>query len=623
MAIDMNQFHEVFFEESQEHLDEMEQQLLSIDVSAPEPEQLNSIFRAAHSIKGGSGIFGFDALTRVTHVMESLLDLARNQKMALTTDIVDHFLTTVDTLKTILANYRAQCDQDDVLIGNTTETLQHLLADQQELIQHKADEQGYGFFAESATADTQDNSFGFFEPPTNNTDVTDDDGFGFFAPLAPNVESSTATQKSADAAIADVNPHDIGKVQQPTTTLSKDSAKAATNTESTSIRVDTNKVDLLVNMVGELVITQSMLSLIGQQVSGPISEKLQVALGELVRNTREIQDTVMSIRMLPISFVFNRFPRLVRDLSGKLGKQINLVIEGGNTEIDKGLIEKLSDPLTHLVRNSIDHGVEAPDKRIAAGKPAEGTVTLRAQHRGGNIQISIVDDGAGLNRDKILAKAIENNIPVAENPTDKDVWQLIFAPGFSTAEQVTDVSGRGVGMDVVKRNIASLGGHIDIESSQGNGAAFHISLPLTLAILDGMGVSVGDSLFVIPLVNIVESIQPERAQVKTIKGEYLLRVREEYWPLLCLYKEMALEPRFTQPEQGIVVLIESNSTRFGLFVDALEGQQQAVIKSLEKHYKRVPGVAGATIMGDGGVALILDVESLSKHVKHSLIKDLL
>ena len=615
MSVDMNQFHDVFFEESQEHLDEMEKLLLTLNVSEPDAEELNSIFRAAHSIKGGSGIFGFDALTRVTHVMESLLDLARNHKMVLTHSIVDQFLSTVDTLKTILANYKAQADQDDALIANTTQSLQHLLADQQELNQKKADEQGFGFFDQPQTSLKQDDSFGFFDEPAPQQH---DDGFGFFEPLTGQEHPTELSQPNTEPETKPVK----SELKTPNVSTASDASKNSVSAEASSIRVDTNKVDLLVNMVGELVITQSMLSLIGQQITGPMSEKLQTALGELVRNTREIQDAVMSIRMLPISFVFNRFPRLVRDLSTKLGKQIQLEIEGGNTEIDKSLIEKLADPLTHLVRNSIDHGIESPEKRLAAGKPEKGTVILRAQHRGGNIQISIIDDGAGLSRERILAKAAENSIAVPDNPTDKEVWQLIFAPGFSTAEQVTDVSGRGVGMDVVKRNISSLGGHIDIESTAGEGATFHIFLPLTLAILDGMGVSVADSLFVIPLVNIVESIQPEPSQVKTIKGEYLLRVREEYWPLLCLYKEMQLTPRFTQPEHGIVVLIESNSTRFGLFVDALEGQQQAVIKSLEKHYKRVPGVAGASIMGDGGVALILDVESLSKQVKHTLIKDM-
>jgi two-component system chemotaxis sensor kinase CheA len=328
----------------------------------------------------------------------------------------------------------------------------------------------------------------------------------------------------------------------------------------------------------------------------------------------------MSIRMLPVSFVFNRFPRVVRDLSSKLGKSIDLIIEGGETELDKGLTEKLVDPLTHLVRNSIDHGIESAAVRKERGKNPTGKVVLRAAQQGGSIVISITDDGGGLSRTKILAKAHEKNIPVGENPSDADVWQLIFAPGFSTADQITDVSGRGVGLDVVKRNVLSLGGRIDIDSKEGEGATFTIRLPLTLAIVDGMCVSVGDQTFIIPLVNIVESMQPLQKDIKTLVGDdQLLLVREQYWPILPLYKAMQLEPDFKEAHKGIAVLIEANKHRFALFVDALVGQQQVVIKSLEQHYKRVQGVAGATIMGDGSVALILDVESLAVTVNsHSL-----
>ncbi len=390
--------------------------------------------------------------------------------------------------------------------------------------------------------------------------------------------------------------------------------KAADGTanENSSIRVDVTKVDQLINLVGEIVITQSMLNLIGQSIEGALGEKFQSVAAELERNTREIQEAVMSIRMLPVSFVFNRFPRVVRELSTKLGKSIDLIIEGGETELDKGLTEKLVDPLTHLVRNSIDHGIESAEVRKARGKKATGTVLLRAAQQGGSIVISISDDGGGLNRQRILEKAHEKSIAVGDAPSDADVWQLIFAPGFSTAAQITDVSGRGVGLDVVKRNVQSLGGRIDIESNEGVGATFTIRLPLTLAIVDGMCVSVGDQTFIIPLVNIVESMQPLEKDIKTLAGDdQLLMVRDQYWPILPLYKAMQLEPQFTEPHRGIAVLIEANKHRFALFVDALVGQQQVVIKSLEQHYKRVQGVAGATIMGDGSVALILDVESLS------------
>lgn len=399
------------------------------------------------------------------------------------------------------------------------------------------------------------------------------------------------------------------------TALLKPKSSDAVSVESSSIRVDVSKVDQLINLVGEIVITQSMMSLLGKSLEGQLAEKFQAVASELERNTREIQEAVMSIRMLPVSFVFNRFPRVVRDLSSKLGKQIDLVIEGGETELDKGLTEKLVDPLTHLVRNSIDHGIEPADLRRERGKNPTGRVVLRAAQQGGNIVISISDDGGGLNRERILEKARENNIAVSENPKDEEVWQLIFAPGFSTAAAVTDVSGRGVGMDVVKRNVQSLGGRIDIESRAGQGATFTIHLPLTLAIVDGMCVSVGDQTFIIPLVHIVESMQPAFKDIKTLAGDdQLLHVRNEYWPILPLYKIMQLQPQFTDVSRGIAVLIETNKYRFALFVDGLVGQQQVVIKSLEQHYKRVHGIAGATIMGDGSVALIVDVESLALNV---------
>ncbi|MCF4009559.1 chemotaxis protein CheA [Rheinheimera sp. UJ63] len=624
MSVDMSQFHQVFFDESQEHLDEMEQLLMAIDITAVDDEQLNSIFRAAHSIKGGSGIFGFDHLAQVTHIMESLLDLARKHLLQLDRELVDEFLITSDVLKAILAAYRSDAPQDTALISQTKLKLQSLLDKHDSVIAKQEAEQGFGLFEQAANnkadedfgfftdvpskpADEED-SFGFFDSPAP-LKVSQDDGFGLFEPVTDN---SPVPTTDVNPKTPDIEP--MNKARPPTA--------AAKSVESATIRVDTGKVDNLVNMVGELVITQSMLSLVGAQLEGPLAEKLQSALLELDRNTREIQDAVMSIRMLPISFVFNRFPRLVRDLSTKLGKEIDLLIEGGNTEIDKSLIEKLADPLTHLVRNSIDHGVELPAKRLAAGKNPSGRVILKAQHRGGNIQISIIDDGAGLNRERILQKAADNHIEIPANPTDQDIWQLVFAPGFSTAEAVTDVSGRGVGMDVVKRNITDLGGSVEIDSRDGLGASFHIYLPLTLAILDGMGVSVGGSVFIIPLVNIIESIQPKPEQIKTVQGSALLKVRGEYWPLLNLYEVMGVQPHFTTPAEGIIVLVESNQHRFGLFVDALEGQQQAVIKSLEKHYKKVNGLAGATIMGDGSVALILDIESLARLVSHTSAKEM-
>ena len=381
--------------------------------------------------------------------------------------------------------------------------------------------------------------------------------------------------------------------------------------EAASIRVDTTKIDAMVNLVGELVITQSMLSNVGQEVEGQVGERLQLAIDELQRNTREIQESVMSMRMLPVNMTFNRFPRVVRDLSSKLGKKVDLVIQGGNTEIDKSLIEKLVDPLTHLVRNSIDHGIESPEKRLEAGKSENGTVILSAEQKGSSIIIGIIDDGAGLNKARILEKATQNGLAVTPDMPDSEIWQLIFQAGFSTAAEVTDVSGRGVGMDVVRRNIESIGGRIEIESSQGEGSAFYIHLPLTLAIVDGMCVSVGDQIFVIPLLNVIESFQPTASQVKTLGNDKVLWIRDQYWPLVSLTQLMQVDDGISEPTKGIVVLLESSKKRYGVLVDSLVGQQQVVIKSLEQHYKKVAGIAGATIMGDGKVAMILDADSVA------------
>ena len=696
MSIDIEQFHGVFFDESDEHLDDMEQLLMSLDVESPDPEELNSIFRAAHSIKGGSGIFGFDALMNLTHVMENLLDKARNNELSVTADIVNVLLETLDVLKDTLNAYRDETPVPEDSIAERIKILNGVINGQSTDLapgdgddasevsvnaqNESAQDDSFGFFDDepNSAIEAADDSFGFFDnEPVNEalshgdntkSENNDDDGFGFFddeisndtvdaqtettnaetaeveqgfgffedAPSATNINTSLeiASSNNAQSASTQLNTATTSNNDKaptsgvaPTTTQAKTPpkppAKKSTARESASIRVDTTKIDAMVNLVGELVITQSMLSMIGQDVEGQVGERLQLAIDELQRNTREIQESVMSMRMLPLTATFNRFPRLVRDLAGKLGKQVELVLQGGSTEIDKSLIEKIVDPLTHLVRNSIDHGIEMPDKRVAAGKPEKGTVILSAEQKGGSIIISIIDDGGGLHRDKILDKARSNGLTVSDDMPDSEVWQLIFQPGFSTAEAITDVSGRGVGMDVVRRNIESIGGRIDIESSAGEGSAFFIHLPLTLAIVDGMCVSVGKQIFVIPLLNIIESFQPTKQQLKTLGNDTVLYIRDQYWPLVPLYDFMEVEDAALSPTEGIVVLLESSKKRFGVLVDALVGQQQVVIKSLEEHYRKVAGIAGATIMGDGKVALIIDADSIATTYTSSQIEELL
>ncbi|APD88572.1 chemotaxis protein CheA [Alteromonas mediterranea] len=691
MSIDIEQFHSVFFDESDEHLDDMEQLLMGLDVESPDPEELNSIFRAAHSIKGGSGIFGFDALMNLTHVMENLLDQARNNELSITADIVNVLLETLDVLKDTLNAYRDATPVPEDSIAERVETLNGVIngqsaeptkietEDQNESAQNDSfgffddepsntvfePDDSFGFFEDEPvqSKDNEDDGFGFFDDEPTNASTQADDGFGFFddedtsntvaepelskaeesqgfgffddVPSASHIntasetamggepQSASTSQNSTSTNHTKAEKSDTASTPAPAKAPAKPSAKKSAVRESASIRVDTTKIDAMVNLVGELVITQSMLSMIGQDVDGQVGERLQLAIDELQRNTREIQESVMSMRMLPLTATFNRFPRLVRDLAGKLGKQVELVLQGGSTEIDKSLIEKIVDPLTHLVRNSIDHGIETSEKRVAAGKAEKGTVILSAEQKGGSIIISIIDDGGGLHRDKILEKARSNGLAVSDDMPDADVWQLIFQPGFSTADAITDVSGRGVGMDVVRRNIESIGGRIDIESSAGEGSAFFIHLPLTLAIVDGMCVTVGEQIFVIPLLNIIESFQPTEQQLKTLGNDTVLYIRDQYWPLVPLYDFMQVEDAAKSPTEGIVVLLESSKKRFGILVDALVGQQQVVIKSLEEHYRKVAGIAGATIMGDGKVALIIDADSIATTYTSSQIEELL
>ncbi|WP_372621183.1 chemotaxis protein CheW [Alteromonas stellipolaris] len=691
MSIDIEQFHGVFFDESDEHLDDMEQLLIGLDVDSPDSEQLNSIFRAAHSIKGGSGIFGFNALMNLTHVMENLLDKARNQELSVTTNIVNLLLETLDVLKATLAAYRDQVDVPEQAIAVSITKLERALTETQDtyieasshsdangdafgFFEDEPDSDAFGFFddepdttldisQQSATSDNElstpsDDGFGFFDDiPNEQVASAEDDGFGFFdepdVPAITTVASDESfgffdtadipkpSSKANDSVLKESPTSPVltnaiqrstapdaatNKSTSPLPSISKSPARPAKKSggrDSASIRVDTGKIDAMVNLVGELVITQSMLSLIGQEVDGPVGERLQVAIDELQRNTREIQESVMSVRMLPLTATFNRFPRLVRDLAGKLDKKVDLVLQGAHTEIDKSLIEKLVDPLTHLVRNSIDHGIELPEKRRAAGKPEMGTVILGAEQKGGSIIISIIDDGGGLNRARILDKAHANGLAVSDDMPDSEVWQLIFQAGFSTAEAVTDVSGRGVGMDVVRRNIEAIGGRIEIESSLGEGSGFFIHLPLTLAIVDGMCVTVGNQIFVIPLLNIVESFQPTASQLKTLGNDTVLYIRDQYWPLVPLHDYMDVENANRKPTEAIVVLLESSKKRFGVLVDALVGQQQVVIKSLEDHYRKVAGIAGATIMGDGKVALIIDADSIATTYTSSQLEDML
>ena len=636
MAIDLSQFYQVFFEEAAEHLAAMESLLLGLDVANPSMDDLNAIFRSAHSVKGGAGTFGFTDMTEVTHVLETLLDKLRKQEMTLTDEMVSAFLEAGDVISMQLAAHRGEGEVDESAVKAAREKLEQLTDASQsaaapspaapapEVAESPAaaepEDPGYGFFDDlpdtPAAVEESDPGYGFFtETPAMKAAQEAEQGYGFFGeppkPKQAAAAAPTATSQEANRRKSEAPTTPAAGGSDEITFGKRVSDRSAAAAETTSIRVSVEKVDQLINLMGELVITQSMLAQAAMNIDGSVDENLQRNLHQLERNTRGMQEAVMSIRMMPISFVFSRFPRLVRELSGKLNKQVEMKMVGEGTELDKGLIEKISDPMTHLVRNSLDHGIESPEKRIAAGKNPCGTLTLKASHQGGNIVIEVSDDGGGLSRGKILQKAKEKGLPVRDDMSDQEVWALIMEPGFSTAEVVTDVSGRGVGMDVVRRNIAELGGRIELDSVEGHGSRVIIRLPLTLAILDGLSVSVGRETYIIPLNAIIESLPGAAADIKTVSGKgHLLRVRGEHMPIVALHKVFGVETKIMEPEKGILVLMEAEGRKIALFVDELVGQHQVVIKTLESNYRRVPCVSGATIMGDGRVALILDVAAL-------------
>ncbi len=689
MTIDMSQFYQVFFDEAFELLAEKEKLLLALDVAAPDSEDLNAIFRAAHSIKGGAATFGFTDITEVTHMLESLLDRIRKGEMALTTEHVDAFLAAKDILTMQMEGHQhgSSVDQDavdsvcrrlkalslgqaapavepapaapDAAASETVATDAGPVADAdgnfhfrielpvvpQRDVEALASELGLlGTISQETlpdqrvaftlvTSEGRDNIVAIcsFVLDPDDLKITHaggvpqaaaaavasapaDPGYAIFEPAKPEASA----QPAAPAAEAAKPEQAAGEAKN---WGRRATDKEGGSAESSSIRVGVEKVDQLINLVGELVITQAMIEQRINALDPIVHERLLNSASQLARNTRDLQEAVMSIRMMPMDYVFSRFPRMVRDLAAKLGKKVEFVTRGAATELDKGLIERIVDPLTHLVRNSVDHGIEMPEKRRASGKNETGKLTLSAAHQGGNIVIEVNDDGGGLNREKILAKARQQGLPVSDAMTDGEVWQLIFAPGFSTADVVTDVSGRGVGMDVVKRNITAMGGNVEIHSIPGSGTTIAISLPLTLAILDGMSVKVGEEIYILPLGYVIESLQPAAVDVKEIAGQgKVVKVREEYLPLIPLYQIFAIEPRFDDPSQAITVILESDGKKAALLVDSLVGQQQVVVKNLESNFRKVAGISGATILGDGGVSLILDVAALLRS-SHQLNTD--
>jgi two-component system chemotaxis sensor kinase CheA len=680
MTIDMAQFHQVFFEESFEGLEIMETGLLGLSSGQPDVEEINAIFRAAHSIKGGSGTFGFTAISDFTHVMETLLDEMRDGRREVSSDVVNILLRSVDVLREMLEATQADSPLDEARIADQQSQLNALLEGQTRgsgatetppsdipaepespslagwkisfrphrgMMQTGNDP--YRLIRELADLGELQTEINTDEVPPIEALNAEEAWLSWTFHLGGDVEKAQieeifewveddcdikitqtgqvadeqASEDEAEEPATDIPAEpeiperrtgsDRRAEDRRTPADRRTSDRRAGGASGGSIRVDIEKIDALINMVGELVITQSMVTVLSQEFSLKNIERLRDGLSQMERHTRELQESVMNIRMLPASFTFNRFPRLVHDLSAQFGKKIELQMSGESTEMDKTVIEKISDPLVHLVRNSLDHGIEKPEERLAMGKPETGIVQLNAAQKGGSIVIEIVDDGKGLDKQVLFEKAVEKGVAdPTEVLSDQQIYELIFRPGFSTAAEISDVSGRGVGMDVVRRNITELGGSIEIESELGQGTRFTIRLPLTLAILDGQTVNVGDETYIIPLLSIIESQQVSAGQVKMVAGQgETFRWREEYLPVIRMHDIFEIPSvKHTAIEDGLIVVVEGDNRRCGIFVDDLVGQQQVVIKSLEDNYIKVDGLSGATILGDGSVALILDVAGL-------------
>ena len=707
---DLTQFYQIFFEEAAENLDLMEQMLLSLHLETADDEELNGIFRCAHSVKGGAATFGFTDVAGLTHQMESLLDRLRRHEIQPNLAMVDVLLQSADVSRSLLARHQAggigEPPSTEALVQRISElalgegqsvalivapsaafestvqpqlqpvaaegdrTLEIMVGPLKDMAHAEAirklfrDIPGLGTIKALAcdqadmrkfsvvSSTSTDELLDLFEfhvsrsqvaiqdvtknltvvqpalavradaveafratqalpgtmaqdDPPPGTPLAPSPGFGFFdgAPGAPTAPSANV-------------PPTVEKVATQVKPVEKSNAPLA-QVEAATIRVSISKVDQLINLVGELVITQAMLAQNSRALESGQFQKLMAGLADLDRNTRDLQESVMSIRMIPMSVVFSRFPRMLRDLAFKLGKKVDFVTMGESTELDKGLVEKITDPLTHLVRNSCDHGVEMPEERIRAGKPETGTITLSAAHQGGSIVIEVRDDGRGMSREKILKKARERGLDVSDQMPDAEVWQLIFAPGFSTAEVVTDVSGRGVGMDVVKRNITALNGTVEIDSAEGYGMRVSVRLPLTLAIMDGMSVGVGKEVYMLPLSSVIESFQVKADAINTVgHGAQLVKVRDEYMPVVELERVFQIPRTDRDRPSDIMVVIEAEGSRVALLVDDLLGQQQVVVKNLESNYRKIPNVSGATILGDGKVALILDTGALVRRSRH-------
>lgn len=692
MSDDLSQYHAVFFEESFELLESMEGSLIDLDPSQIDDETINSIFRVAHSIKGGSATFNFAIVSEFTHILETFLNLIREGSQELTVEHVDLLLKSVDHIREMLEGYqnneseKVQMNQDlykafeeliakkpckpDKTLQAKNESEENSNEDSEEDLEALFDSVSSEYFNKEKTSDDKKSNQKWsisFKPDSDVFKQGNDPGL-FIKELSKLGDISTKLQTIDLPPWEELDPESfhlswnieyngtadkdtliqvfdwilletdltISPVSQQNANTSSSKNPDTNRTEIQkrspavkpikpqrqdvgTIRIGKEKIDDLFNLVGELIVTQSMLQQVSKEIEISNFPKLKEGISLLEQNSRELQESVMRIRMLPISMCFNRFPRLVRDMASKLKKDIALKIEGGETEIDKTILEKLSDPLVHLVRNSVDHGIEEKEKRVQSGKDPQGTVKLIAFHQGGKVVIQVKDDGGGLDINKILKKAIEKGlVQEGDSLTQSEIYSLLFKPGFSTASQVTDLSGRGVGMDVVYRNIIDLDGKIDIQSTEGQGSTFTISLPLTLSIIDGQTIEFNNQKFIVPLPSIVESIQIKEENIRTVRdmGQVYFH-RNEFIPIIKLnhlFKESISEKK---DDDHYLVIVEILEKHYGLWVDELLSQQPVVIKSLEQNYIKISGIAGASLSGEGQVNLILDVPNLLDLVKKS------
>ena len=628
---------EDFLVEAFEMIEEMDQDLVELENSPDDLELLNKIFRVAHTIKGSGSFLNFDKLTRLTHHMEAVLDKARKGELTITPEIMDVILESVDAMKGILEYIRDNGTDEapDIDIEPIVAKLDAIVSGKKEDSKEESKKE--------SKEDKKPNIVGNInldEITLENANEIDLDSLSpeeidavleHLVKLRNEAEEIEADQeKSSNTEEKPSNTEEsqkpiIKEEKKPVTKEDKKKAvkKALVSTKEQTIRVDVQRLDQLMNLIGELVLAKNRLLKIYNDVEERYEgEKFLEELNQVVSSisivTTDLQIAVMKTRMLPIGKVFNKFPRLVRDLARELGKKVRLIIEGEDTELDKSIIEEIGDPLVHMIRNAVDHGTEPPEERVKKGKPEEGTIWLRAYNEGNMIVIEIKDDGKGMDADLLKQKAMEKGIiseTEADNMSDKEAFMLIFKPGFSTAKKVTNVSGRGVGMDVVKTNIEKLNGIIEVDSVLGEGSTFKLKIPLTLAIIQALLVASQEDLFAIPLSNVIETVRIVEEDIYTIEGKSVLKLREEVLPLVNMADIFEIEKILAPEKYLYVVVLGLGATKVGLIVDRFIGQEEIVIKSLGEFLKGLPGIAGATIRGDGRVTLIVDVGSLMKLAK--------